>query len=491
MILIEHATVLTLDAERRILSDGSVLVDGRDIVQVGPAALGACAATARSSDRRPALRGRAPASSTPHVHFTEHLSRGLMLDDIPVPRYLPDWLLPLVFHGHAGRGAGGRAAGLRRDDPHRDRPPSARRARSSTWPRWPTPVEQVGMRAVLGRWTWDLEGQRGRMKQTTDEALALTADVLGKVNGRADGRLGAWPLLLGFGTCSEALIQGAHALAASPRRRLGDDAERARIPRDRAATRYRSRALDALGVLDASTKLAHMVYVDDADIALLARRGVKISPLPDRRAQAAPRGWPPTRRFPEMVDAGVCVSLGGDSGNGSNHFDMLRLMYLAATVYKDARIRRRRAAGRSTCSRWEPFAAPRRCVLDREDRLDRGRASGPISCSTTSTRRSGGPLLNPVNNLVYAASGASVPHRAVIDGRVVLDEGRLDDAGRARALRARRAAEPRARATRRRADRHQMAGGPVSYFRAVDPFPLESADYTKLHEFYTRLGQGG
>ena len=37
MILIEHATVLTLDADRRILRDGSVLVDGRDIVQVGPA----------------------------------------------------------------------------------------------------------------------------------------------------------------------------------------------------------------------------------------------------------------------------------------------------------------------------------------------------------------------------------------------------------------------------------------------------------------------
>ena len=30
MILIEHATVLTLDADRRILRDGSVLVDGRD-----------------------------------------------------------------------------------------------------------------------------------------------------------------------------------------------------------------------------------------------------------------------------------------------------------------------------------------------------------------------------------------------------------------------------------------------------------------------------
>ena len=38
MILIEHAMILTVDAERRILADGSVLIDGRDIVQVGPAA---------------------------------------------------------------------------------------------------------------------------------------------------------------------------------------------------------------------------------------------------------------------------------------------------------------------------------------------------------------------------------------------------------------------------------------------------------------------
>ena len=30
----------------------------------------------------------------------------------------------------------------------------------------------------------------------------------------------------------------------------------------------------------------------------------------------------------------------------------------------------------------------------------------------------------------------------------------------------------------------------MSYFRAVDPFPLESADDTKLHEFYARLAEG-
>jgi uncharacterized OB-fold protein len=30
----------------------------------------------------------------------------------------------------------------------------------------------------------------------------------------------------------------------------------------------------------------------------------------------------------------------------------------------------------------------------------------------------------------------------------------------------------------------------VTYFRATDPFPLESADHTKLHEFYARLAEG-
>src|SRR2546425_9827471 len=34
------------------------------------------------------------------------------------------------------------------------------------------------------------------------------------------------------------------------------------------------------------------------------------------------------------------------------------------------------------------------------------------------------PLLDPVNNLVYAATGASV-RTVLIDGRVILDEGRL------------------------------------------------------------------
>ena len=418
MILIEHATVLTLDPQRRILADGSVLVDGRDVVQVGPAAT---VRPPRPPDR--VIDGRrfvvAPGFVDTHVHLTEHLSRGLMRDDIPVARYLPDWLLPL----YATVTPEEEQAAALLACVEMIRTGTTTFCEAGTLfdvPAVADAVEQVGMRAVLGRWTWDLEGQSGRMKQTTDETLAVTADVLGKVNGRAGGRLGAWPLLLGFGTCSEALIRGAHALAA--RHGMGWGMMHLALhPRLRTRDTLALARLDELGVLGPTTKLAHMVYVDDADIALLARRGVKVAHCPTAGLKHT-KGLFAHGRFPEMVDAGVCVSLGGDSGNGSNHFDMLRLMYLAATVYKDARLDvgvlpAERVLEMATIRGAEALGLARQVGS-----IEPGKRADLVlyDLDTPEWR----PLRHPVNNLVYAASGASV-RTVLIDGRVVLDDGRL------------------------------------------------------------------
>ena len=85
MILVEHATVVTVDAERRIYADGSVLTDGDRILQVGPAAE---VRPPRTPDR--VIDGRrlvvTPGFVDTHVHLSEHLNRGLLLDDLPVDR---------------------------------------------------------------------------------------------------------------------------------------------------------------------------------------------------------------------------------------------------------------------------------------------------------------------------------------------------------------------------------------------------------------------
>ena len=417
-ILIEHATIVTVDAERRVLTDGSILVDGRDVVQVGPAA---SVRPSRRPDR--VINGRrrlvAPGFVDTHVHLTEHLSRGLMLDDVPVPRYLPDWLLPL--YSTVTPEEEQTAALLACVEMIRTGTTTFCEAGTlSDVPAVADAVEQIGMRAILGRWTWDVEGQTGRMQQTTDEALGRTADVLAKVHGRAGGRIGAWPLLLGFGTCSEALMRGARDLAEAHGVGWGM-MNLALHPRLRTRDTYTVERLEALGLLGPTTKLAHMIYVSDADVATLARRGVKIAHCPTAALKHT-KGLAAHGRFPEMVDAGVCVSLGGDSANGSNHFDMLRLMYLAATIYKDARLDVRVMPAERVLE-MATIKGAEALLLERQvGSIEPGKRADLVlyDLDTPEWR----PLLNPVNNFVYAASGASV-RTVLIDGRVVLDEGHL------------------------------------------------------------------
>jgi 5-methylthioadenosine/S-adenosylhomocysteine deaminase len=418
VILVEHATVITLDPGRRILTDGSVLVDGRDIVQVGPAR---AVRPPRPPDRVIDGRRRVvlPGFVDTHVHLSEHLNRGLLLDDVPVERFLPDWLIPLYSA----------------ITPEEEQVSALLacvemiRTGTTTFCEAGTlfdvsavadAVETVGMRAVLGRWSWDLATGPGPMRQTTADALRENEAMLDGINGRAGGRIGAWPLLLGFGTCSPALMQGARALAERHGTGWGM-MHFASHPSRRTSDRVPLAELDALGVLTPRTKLAHMVYVDDADIALLARRGVKVSHCPTAGLKHI-KGLAAHGRFPEMLDAGVCVSLGGDSGNGSNHFDMLRLMYLVATIYKDARL---------DVSVMPPERALEMATLRGAEALLLNRAVGSIEPGKRADlvlydldAPEWRPLLNPVNNLVYAATGASV-RTVLIDGRTVLDEGRF------------------------------------------------------------------
>ena len=416
MILVEHAVVVTMDPARRIFRDGSVLVDGRDIVQVGRASE---VQPRRTPDRIVDGRNRLvlPGFVNTHVHLSEHVNRGVMADEIAVDRYMPDWLIPLYSAITPEEEACSALLACL----------EMIRTGTTTFCEAGTlfdvdgvaaAVERVGMRAILGRWTWDLPGGRGRMRQATDDTLRATDEMITCVAGRAGGRLGAWPLLIGFGTCSETLIRGAHALAekhgvgwgmmhfaSHPSRKTNDTMPLA--------------TLDAMGVLGPRTKLTHMVYVDDDDIARLAARGVKIAHCPTAALKHT-KGLVTHGRFPEMLARGVTVSLGGDSGNGSNHFDMLRLMHLTALLYKDMRLDTRVMPPETVLEMATIHGAAALGLERTIGSLEPGKRADLVLYDLDVPEWR--PLLDPVNNLVYAATGASV-RTVMIDGRVVLDEG--------------------------------------------------------------------
>jgi 5-methylthioadenosine/S-adenosylhomocysteine deaminase len=418
MILVEHAVVVTLDPARRILMDGSVLVDGERIVAVGRAT---DVVPPRPPERVIDGRGRLvlPGFVDTHVHLSEHLARGLIPDEVPVDRYVPDWYVPL----YAAITPEEEAAAAQLACLEMLRTGTTTFCEAGTLfdvPAVAQAVEAVGLRAILGRWTWDLARGPGRLAQPTEDALSLTEATLGEVNGHGSGRVRAWPLLIGFGTASEPLIRGAHALAEQHETGWGM-MHFASHPSRQTADTLPLATLDAWGVLGARTKLAHMVYVDAQDIALLARRDVKISHCPSAALKHV-KGLAAHGRFPEMLEAGVTVSLGGDSANGSNHFDMLRLMYLAALVAKDARL--------------DPAVMPPERVLEMAT-LHGARALGldaEIGSLEPGKRADlvifdldlpeWRPLLDPVSTLVYSASAASV-RTVLVDGRILLDDRRV------------------------------------------------------------------
>ena len=279
------------------------------------------------------------------------------------------------------------------------------------------------MRAILGRWTRDLESGPERMRQSTREALRANEAMLEQVNRSSGGRGGlvaAWPLLLGFGTCSEELIRGAKALV--DRHGVGwGMMHLASHPSRKTRDRLPLATLDGGGVLGPNAKLSHMVYLDDADIARLARRGVKISHCPTAGLKHT-KGLAAHARVPEMIARGVFVSLGGDSGNGSNHFDMLRMMYLVATIYKDARLDVTVMPPETVLEMATIRGAESLLMERRIGSLEPGKRADLVLYDRDQPEWR--PLLNPLNNLVYAATGSSV-RSVMIDGRLVLDDGRI------------------------------------------------------------------
>jgi 5-methylthioadenosine/S-adenosylhomocysteine deaminase len=413
-LVIAHADwLVTVDAQRRIFRDGALAIEYDQIVAVGKTDE---ILAAHQADRVIDARGKLilPGLINAHAHNTQQLARGLANDC-----YIQEWLYGRVYPFEDTLGSdeallssllcqlemikSGTTCFV---DPGNHFPDEVARA-----------VTQSGVRGVITRSTMDIhQNLRGdlpsqRFRESTDEAIGRLGMLIERFHETASGRIRASASLRNLYAASDPLISQVKGLA--DRYDLPIQVHVAGNHSGQVASlaRYGCRdveRLGRLGVLDDRWLLIHMNWVSPRELDLLAASGSKVAHCPGAGLKG---GWGTFShgRFPEMLERGVCVCLGTDSGPSGNFMDLTRAMYLAACGFKDSRMQMATVNG-ARAVLWD----------DSIGSLEVGKKAD--LCLWDLNRAEWRPVINPIGNLVYSAEGSSVD-TVIVDGKILMESG--------------------------------------------------------------------
>ena len=421
--LILGSHVVTMNATRDIIRDGAVALRGSRIVDVGKA----CdleeryvASETVGGDRVVVTPGMVNA----HIHVTgEPLTRGYVPDDTSFEENVFEWLCPLYsVHTAAEERLSAQLAAVEmlKSGTTMFLEAGTIRFLDDVF----DGLAEVGIRGRLGRWVWDLPSEPGVYKQDTDEAIAHLQHQLEKHGSEADGRLGAWSILVGHTTCSDPLWRAARELATEYGTGMSFHMSPTRHDPDGFVSEFGQRPmvhLEEIGVLGDDVVITHCVQVDDRELETMARNGVHVAHCPTTALKVS-YGITRDGKFPEMVMSGINVAIGTDGNNASNYSDLMRATYLVAGLFKDARQDPQMFPAEMAYEMATLGGAAAMQMGDEIGSLEAGKFADVVLHDTD--RPEWRPLLNVMNQLVWSADGRGV-HTVFVDGRMVVEDGRI------------------------------------------------------------------
>lgn len=245
------------------------------------------------------------------------------------------------------------------------------------------------------------------------------------------GRLGVFPAPSNPDRCSDDALMFCADLAAIHDLGIHTHLLETRKQADLARQRYGMSTLahlDALGVLSDRWSCAHCCWLDDGDIALMARHGMVAVHNPESNARLG-TGRMPT---PDLLAAGVPIALGTDGSGANDNLILQEAMRAAATLHRcDEPNRRRWISARDTLRMATQGGAQ---ALRQQGRI--GVVAPGCQADLVLYRLDQPwwvPVNDPVAQLVFAETGAAVAH-VLVDGRLVVEHGRITTFDEAAAL---------------------------------------------------------
>ncbi len=415
--------VVTVNPTRDIIRHGALAIHGGRIVEVGKAS-----DLERKYRATQTLGGDdfvvTPGMVNTHIHVTgEPLTRGYVPDDTPFVENVFQWLCPLyAVHTAEEERLSAQLAAV-----------EMLKSGTTSFLEAGTVrfldevldgLGEMGIRGRVGRWLWDLPPEPDVYRQDTDTAIAGLVDQMERHGETDDALLGCWPILVGHTTCSDPLWRAARELATEYKSGMSFHMSPAMLDPDGFVAEFGQRPmvhLSELGVLADDVAITHCVQVDAQEVSIMAEANVSVAHCPTTALKVA-YGVTQVGRFPEMVQAGINLSIGTDGNNASNYSDLMRATYLVAGLFKDARQDAQMFPAEMALEMATIGGAKTLRMEDQIGSLEVGKRADLVLHDTN--RPEWRPLLNVVNQLVWSADGRGV-HTVLVDGVVRVADGAM------------------------------------------------------------------
>jgi 5-methylthioadenosine/S-adenosylhomocysteine deaminase len=287
-------------------------------------------------------------------------------------------------------------------------------------------LEPIGLRAIVGKCMMDADVTvPSRLLENTARSVDDSVSLAERWHGRANGRLRAAFAPRFAPTCSRELLE---AVASLSRERDLLIHTHASENRDEIALVQRLtgvsniRYLAQRGLATHRLCVAHCVWADEAEQALLAEHRVKVLHCPGSNLKLA-SGIAPVV---EMRRRGISVSLGADGAACNNELDMFKEMRLAAGLQA---VRHGAGALSARDALWMATREGARAVgLEHEiGSIEVGKRADLIVIDRDCPHLTTAP--DPISAIVYAARPSDV-RTTIVDGDVLVDDFRLVRADR-------------------------------------------------------------
>ena len=184
--------------------------------------------------------------------------------------------------------------------------------------------EDAGMRATFGISTTDVPENDVTPILTIDEALKMTDEVYAKTHGRNNGLLRASVAPAGLPAVSKEMAQTMKRYADEKGLIYHTHLGEGKMETENVAKAYglggEAEALEAIGVLDEHTLLAHSIWLSDHELDIIKAHGSIPVHCPNTNMKISD-GIP---KIAQMLQRGIPVAMGCDGEASSGTKDMIR-----------------------------------------------------------------------------------------------------------------------------------------------------------------------